>query len=197
MVDAPNPAPVPIEQLIGSADNLAAANAPTNLAAANEFEELVALIETSDEAVAVLKVVQAKIRGLDKTRKDLKAPSLEAGRRVDLFFNPAIRKYEALKDELKARIQKDLREQKEAQRKQLEEAAKIEEPAAAKAAVVEALAVPVVQAKTRRYRLVAIQNTALIPPRYLVPDMAAIEEGLDEGETIPGVVVTYEERVIA
>ena len=156
---------------------------------ATEYAEFALHVADATEAVALLGEVQKHRKLLDDKRKELKAPALESGKRIDAFFKPAIERLDLAKGALKQYIDDELRAQREAQRKALEEAKTT-------ADVTVAMALPVVVAKTRSYRKVHV-DVALLPRECMVPDMVEINARLDAGETIPGVTVTLEERVTA
>lgn len=94
----PQPAPVAAgaQQMLEQARSFAVANA-------DDYKNL----------AATLRVVGDKYDVLEKQRVDLKAPSLEAGRRVDAFFKPAL---DAL-EEAKKIIRKKLSEYDDEQRR--------------------------------------------------------------------------------
>lgn len=172
------------------AEHIAGVKSSEAMELATEHAELALHVENADEANAMLKEIQRQLKLLDGKRKELKAPSLEAGRRIDAFFKPPIERLTLAKAALKQYIQKELAAQREAQRKALEEAETNTE-------VGEALALPVVQAKTRRVRRIRVAEVDKIPRACMMPDMTEITARVDAGDVPPGIEVVWEDVVTA
>jgi hypothetical protein len=155
---------------------------------AEEHAALAPEVETLEEGRALLLAIQERIGELEKTRKYLKAPALEAGRRIDGLFKPAINRFEGVKAALKQWMDRKLAEEREAQRKALAEASTREQVVAAVAATPEV--------RTRTYEEIEIDETKL-PREYLKPDETKIRLAISMGATIPGVTVRVVESVVA
>jgi hypothetical protein len=207
------------QRVIDVSDSMAVADvakreAEATLAMAEMFK--VECAEDFNAANVELIAVKKKMREYETQRKDMKEPILEAGRKVDAFFKPAIevlakvegiikgqmiayqREQERIRREAEDLARKELERAERARMKAIEKGdvtkvAKLEEKVANIAATV--AEAPQV-AKVKGFSITEIWSAQVvdvskIPREYMVPDQARLDElakAHKENLSIPGVL---------
>ncbi len=158
--------------------------------------------ENEKQAAALLTRGRARLAELDGMRKELKAPVLESGRRIDAFFAETTGPIKLVVDHVGKLISEyRTREHERAERARREEQARIDEmrrqeierqrelarqidaepeelvPAVRVAAVTpEAVTTSAGTMHDRRDLVVTIEDAGKLPREYLVPDQRAVEK---------------------
>ncbi len=142
--------------------------------------------EQAQQAAGVATWLHESERQLDEVRKHLKAPSLEAARRIDELFMPQIKVRQRLKQHLKTAVGGYQQEQAEAAARALREATSQAEVAR----TVAAIAPPPTGMSEREDWDFEIIDLALVPREYLVLDTAKVRSEVRASKdktTIPGI----------
>ena len=141
----------------------------------------------------LLQDAHTKIKMLEAKRKEMKAPSLEAGRKVDELFKPAINAFETLKRQIKTKIQDWYDRQAAEQRAALAEGT----PEAALASLPPETTNHTGVQKRWRWE---VENENLVPRKFWTIDAALIEaEARRVGHanvSIPGIRFWCREEVV-
>lgn len=142
---------------------------------------------------------------IDKERKRVKEPFLDAGKMVDSEANKLIKPLGELENRVRSRLSDySMRieaEQREALAEQFkaEQAAKADTSERSTPSLVASAAViiPVsAELKTRSYPVLVIDYSTL-PREYWLPDEAKIRAALDAGTAVEGAKIVMEKRVVA
>lgn len=164
-------------------------------AARAEAEEFLALAKETlgdDHELAHEVCVQAKEKRdeLEAKRKYLKAPALEAGRRVDELFQPPIKLLNEVISLGKGVIQKEIARKRAEQQAALAAATTTQEVTAA--------AKPIAKiAPTQRIMRVRVKDWTKVPPHLLILDHKRACEDVRAGEDISAWgEVHYDETVV-
>lgn len=125
-----------------------------------------------------------KIKVLDKRRKKLKAPILEAGREVDALFKPAITAFEALKALIKSKLRTWYIAQEQAQQNALD-SGDGEQVALAQVPEASSGTTP---RKTWQFE---VENIGVVPREFLIVNETAVREEMNRvgpaNARIPGI----------
>lgn len=137
--------------------------------------------------------IAAQRVAVERQRKDIKGPIIEAGRRVDALFRPAVQTYEKAERWLKDRIQEYRDAERGRQEAALREATTREEITRAVAAA--PAPVGIVERTVIRGKVV---DRELLPRQYwaVLIDQDKIDRDIRAGHTIPGVEIVRETRII-
>lgn len=161
-------------------------------AEAEEFLELAKETLGDDYELAKEVCTQAHERKkeLDAKRKYLKAPSLEAGRRIDELFMPPIRLLDEVISLGKGIIQREI------ERKRAEQAAALQAATTTQEIVAATKPEPKI-AKTRRTMRIRVKDWTKVPPHLLLLDHRRAVEDVQAGEDISAWgEVFYDETVV-
>lgn len=200
--------------LAGRCDELFAAAERATIASQGDVEK----------AADLIKMFNTGIKKADEARKDGKEPLLEGGKAVDAVFNPVINRMKEGKTIIERKSSAYLtaeRQKAEAERKRLEDEARAAAAAAAEAPSATIAAQQTAQAEqlvqkaatieaprkvtsnsgatlhTRKETKWEIEDQALLPADYWIPDLTKIGAAVKAGITVPGVKVWVEEKMVA
>lgn len=166
-----------------------------------------------DQAAELLKGAKRIFRALEEKRKDLKAPILEAGRRVDQMFEPILGPLKQVEIVIKAAIGKfELAREAEAARRQREAeelararlAAAATELGADPSEVVQTVVVapsfatpPPLGISTRDRWVYDVVQLAAVPSQFVQVNDVAVRQAIADGvREIPGLSIRAEKTVV-
>lgn len=163
-------------------------------------------VETEDDYLSAaewLRLVRARVRELERERKKLKAPVLEAGRRIDALFRGALERCEQVQDRIESgmrayvlRVSGAQRAQARAAESELADPWGAASPGSPVVFVPGAVTVPAADGVSVRDRWAwVVRDVSQIPRMYLVPDSSAIgrvvaAHGMAAEQLVPGISVT-------